>query len=212
LVLQRYAPPAVLTNDKGDICYVSGRTGKYLEPAAGKANWNLFAMAREGLRYELSDAFQRALRKKELVALHGLTVGTNGGTQHVDVTVQQLGEAGPLHGLVMIVFTDVAAPVAAKAASRAPKPLVRSPRLAELEQELVRVRGEARASHEEMQTSQEELRSTNEELQSTNEELQSTNEELMTSKEEMQSMNEDFRRSTLSCRPRWTRLSRPATT
>jgi hypothetical protein len=36
LVLERYAPPAVLVNDKGNILYVSGRTGKYLEPAAGK--------------------------------------------------------------------------------------------------------------------------------------------------------------------------------
>jgi PAS domain-containing protein len=192
LVLQRYAPPAVLTNDKGDICYVSGRTGKYLEPAAGKANWNVFAMAREGLRYELGDAFQKALRKKERVTLHGLTVGTNGGTQCVNVTVQQLDEPGPLHGLVMIVFTDVVAPVAAKASGRPAKPPARSPRLAELEQELVQVRGEARANHEEMQTSQEELRSANEELQSTNEELQSTNEELMTSKEEMQSLNEEL--------------------
>ncbi len=192
LVLQRYAPPAVLTNDKGDICYVSGRTGKYLEPAAGKANWNIFAMAREGLRYELGDAFQKALRKKEIVALHGLSVGTNGGTQHVDVTVQQLNEPGPLHGLVMIVFTDVTAPVAAQATGRAPKPPVRSARIADLEQELQRIRGDARATHEEMQTSQEELRSANEELQSTNEELQSTNEELMTSKEEMQSMNEEL--------------------
>jgi two-component system CheB/CheR fusion protein len=43
-------PAAVLVNDKGDILYISGRTGKYLEPAAGKANWNIFAMAREGLR------------------------------------------------------------------------------------------------------------------------------------------------------------------
>ena len=64
LVLERYAPPAVLVNDKGDILYVSGRTGKYLEPAAGKANWNIFAMAREGLRYELGNAFHKALGKK----------------------------------------------------------------------------------------------------------------------------------------------------
>ena len=64
MVLQRYAPPAVLVNDKGDIFYISGHTGKYLEPAAGKANWNIFAMAREGLRYELSGAFQKALRQK----------------------------------------------------------------------------------------------------------------------------------------------------
>jgi len=192
LVLLSYAPPAVLTNEEGDIFYVSGRTGKYLEPAAGKANWNLFAMARDGLRYELAGAFKEALRKKESVALHGLTVGTNGGTQWVDVTVRRIDEPGPLHGLVMIVFTDVAAPVATEAAHQTLKSHVRSPRVAELEQELLRVRGESRATHEEMQTSQEELRSANEELQSTNEELQSTNEELTTSKEEMQSMNEEL--------------------
>jgi len=192
LVLQRYAQPTVLTNDKGDIFYVSGRTGKYLEPAAGKANWNIFAMAREGLRYELASAFHEALRQKKGIALRGLKVGTDGGEQCLDVTIQQLDDPEPLRGLVMIVFTDVAASAKASAAGRPAKLLARSPRLAELEQELLRVRGEARATHEEMQTSQEELRSTNEELQSTNEELQSTNEELTTSKEEMQSMNEEL--------------------
>jgi len=184
LVLQRYAPPAVLANDKGDIFYISGRTGKYLEPAAGKANWNLFAMARDGLRYELADACQRALRKREAILLHGLKAGT----QWVDVSVQQLDEPGPLQGLLMVVFTDVVTPAPALT-SRAP---ARSARLAETEQELQRVRAEARATHEEMQTSQEEMRSSNEELQSTNEELQSTNEELTTSKEEMQSLNEEL--------------------
>jgi two-component system CheB/CheR fusion protein len=191
LILQHYAPPAVLTNDTGDIFYVSGRTGKYLEPAAGKANWNIFAMVREGLRYELARAFPEALRQKSLT-LHGLKVGTNGGVQCVDVTIQRLDEPGPLQGLVMVVFTDVAAPVAARPAGRATKPHASNPRLAELERELLSIRGEARATHEEMQTSQEELRSANEELQSTNEELQSTNEELMTSKEEMQSLNEEL--------------------
>jgi two-component system CheB/CheR fusion protein len=149
-------------------------------------------MAREGLRYELAGAFQKALRQKETVTLHELKVGTNGGEQCVDVTVQRLDEVGPLEGLVMIVFTDVVTPVAAKAAGRSAKTQVRSARLTELEQELLRVRAEARASQEEMQTAQEELRSANEELQSTNEELQSTNEELTTSKEEMQSMNEEL--------------------
>jgi len=192
LVLLRYAPPAVLADDSGDILYVSGRTGKYLEPAAGKANWNLFAMAREGLRHELSDAFQKVLRKKGSVALHLLKVRTNGGEQFVDVTLQRLDEAGPLQGLVMILFSDVAAPVSAKAAGQSPKPHARGARIAEVEQELLQIRAEARATREEMQSSQEELRSANEELQSTNEELQSTNEELMTSKEEMQSLNEEL--------------------
>jgi two-component system CheB/CheR fusion protein len=192
LVLQRYSPPAVLVNGKGDILYISGHTGKYLEPAAGKANWNLFVMAREGLRYELSKAFRKVLREKGSVALHGLKVETNAREQGVEVIVQRLEEPGPLQGLVMIVFTDVAIPEAGKAALRMPKSKVRNGRLAELEQELVQARAEARAAHEEMQTSQEEFRSSNEELQSTNEELQSTNEELTTSKEEMQSLNEEL--------------------
>jgi two-component system CheB/CheR fusion protein len=67
LVLEHYAPPAVLVDDKGNILYVSGRTGKYLEPAAGKANWNIFAMAREGLRYELATLSTKRSKKEASV-------------------------------------------------------------------------------------------------------------------------------------------------
>jgi len=194
LVLQQYAPPAVLANDRGDILYICGRTGKYLEPAAGKANWNIFAMAREGLRYELASAFQKALRQKEasVVTVQGLKVTAQDEAQHVNLSVERLDAAGPLQGLVMIVFTDVDAPAAAPAEKRTTKGQARSIMLAEMEHELARVRNEARITHEEMQTAQEELRSANEELQSTNEELQSTNEELTTSHEEMQSLNEEL--------------------
>ena len=34
-LLGYFAPPAVIVNEKGDVVYISGRTGKYLEPAAG---------------------------------------------------------------------------------------------------------------------------------------------------------------------------------
>jgi chemotaxis methyl-accepting protein methylase len=210
LVLRRYAPPAVLVNDKGDILYISGRTGKYLEPAAGKANWNLFAMAREGLRYELGAAFQKVLRQKESVILPGLSVGTNGGQQCLDVTVQRLEEPGPLQGLVMILFSDVPTPVATPAPARGALLRSRGARLEELEQQLRQARAEARATQEEMQTTQEELRSANEELQSTNEELQSTNEELMTSKEEMQSLNEELQTVNAELQAKLDELSRAA--
>jgi two-component system, chemotaxis family, CheB/CheR fusion protein len=191
-VLQHHAPPTVFTNDKGDIFYISGRTGKYLEPAAGKANWNIFAMARHGLRYELADAFQEALRHKSCVALHAVQVESHSGAGRVDVTVQQLDDPGPLKGLVLILFKDLPAPATGPQDVPPPRRHDRVARIPELQQELLRIREEARSTREEMQTSQEELRSTNEELQSTNEELQSTNEELTTSKEEMQSLNEEL--------------------
>jgi len=190
LLLQTYSPAAVLTNDKGDILYISGRTGKYLEPAAGKANWNIYAMAREGLGYELTTAFQKALRRKETVTIENMVVGTNGGKQTVNATIQPLGGPNALQGMVMIVFTDVVAKPQTKTTG---KPRGGdSERTAELERELEHARQEVQNIHEEMQTSQEELKSTNEEFQSTNEELQSLNEELTTSKEEMQSMNEEL--------------------
>ncbi|MBS4030701.1 MAG: PAS domain-containing protein [Clostridiales bacterium] len=192
LILQSYSPPTVLVNGKGDILYITGRTGKYLEPAAGKANWNIFAMIREGLRYELNDTFQKALRQKNAVTFKNAVVKTNGGIQAVDITVQPLEEPDALRGMIMIVFKDVVIPPQAKTTATTNETPARSRREAELEQELLQAREELHVTRAEMQASHEELKSFNEELQSTNEELQSTNEELTTSKEEMQSLNEEL--------------------
>jgi two-component system CheB/CheR fusion protein len=192
LLLQTYSPAAVLVNDKGDILYISGRTGKYLEPAAGKANWNIFAMAREGLRHELTSAFHKSLRQKSAVTLKNMIVGTNGGSQAVNFTIHPIEEPAALRGLVMITLTDVESPPEIMLKGKTRRAPAHGARAAELERALEQARHEVQTIREEMQTSQEELKSTNEELQSTNEELQSANEELTTSREEMQSMNEEL--------------------
>ncbi|MEQ1858300.1 MAG: chemotaxis protein CheB [Chthoniobacteraceae bacterium] len=190
-LLRHHAPAAVLVNDEGDILFISGRTGRYLEPVAGKANWNVFVMAREGLRYELSSAFQKVRRQKEPVICRRLKVGVNGATIFVDMTVQVVVEPGALCGLTMIVFSEASAPDP-KSRGRAGKAARRDGLAKEMERELVQAREEVQSTREQMQSSHEELKSMNEELQSTNEELQSTNEELTTSKEEMQSLNEEL--------------------
>ncbi len=192
LLLLHFSPAAVLVTNEGDILYVSGKTGKYLEPAAGKANWNLFAMAREGLGNALSEAFHKAVRQKIAVTLKDVKVGTNGGTQVVDITVQPVANPEALRGMVMVVFTDVVTHVLAKRTNSSPRATTNDVRLAAMAHELQQAHEDLQATRDEMQTSQEELKSTNEELQSMNEELQSTNEELTTSKEEMQSMNEEL--------------------
>ena len=193
LLLQHFSPPAVLVNNKGDILYINGRTGKYLEPAAGKANWNIFAMTREGLGFELGNAFQKALKQTEPVTIKGLKVGSNGNsTQRVDITVQLIVEPEVLRGMLLIVFTDVATPPKKKRSVPGNSTQHDTARAAELEQELGVARDLLQSTREENQSAQEELTSANEELQSTNEELQSTNEELTTSREEMQSLNEEL--------------------
>ena len=192
VLLQRYSPAAVLVTNEGDILYFSGKTGKYLEPAAGKANLNLFAMSREGLGDALSEAFHKAVRQKDVVTLKHVKVGINGGTQVVDITVQPMTSPEALRGMVMVIFTDVAKESAVKTPSSSERATTHNARLTAMAQELRKSHEDLQSSRDEMQTSQEELKSTNEELQSMNEELQSTNEELMTSKEEMQSMNEEL--------------------
>jgi two-component system, chemotaxis family, CheB/CheR fusion protein len=189
VLLQVYAPAAVVVNGDGDIVYISGRTGKYLEPAAGKANWNFHAMVRNGLRAPLAEALKRAATQSESLQLHGLEVeAPGGGVQHVDITVQALREPAALRGMTMVVFRDVPVTPAGRRGRHKAQGTPESSHAAEIQQ----YRDEIESLREEARATREELQSANEELQSTNEELQSTNEELTTSKEEMQSMNEEL--------------------
>ena len=187
VLLHAYAPPAVVVNGEGDIVYISGRTGQYLEPAAGKANWNFHAMVRDGLREPLAEALRQAALQDDPLHYSAMQVRSSDGLQSVDVTVQKLREPAALHGMTIIVFRNVAFPVKARARRGTSSTIEQSQaaQLANYRDEIQRLREETRASKEELQ-------STNEELQSTNEELQSANEELTTSKEEMQSMNEEL--------------------
>ncbi|HET7525536.1 MAG TPA: chemotaxis protein CheB [Burkholderiaceae bacterium] len=187
LLLQGYSPPAVLVTESGDIVYISGRTGRYLEPAAGKANWNIHVMARPGIRAQLAVALRTALQQKGSIQLHGLKLDdeTPGS---VDITVQAIAQPKALAGMAMIVFRDV--PVVHHRRGRRGKSA--GPVDTSLGDELIRSQEEIRALRQEMHASQEALQAANEELQSTNEELQSANEELTTSKEEAQSMNEEL--------------------
>jgi len=186
LLLQVYSPAAVVLNSEADIVYISGRTGKYLEPAAGKANWNIYAMARDGLRAPLYKALQQATLQKEPVELLGVLVQSEAGRYPVDVVVQALSDPAPLKGMVMVVFRDAVAVSKTRRSKKAVAPEE------EHREELERYQKAIERLSEEAKFSREELQASNEELQSTNEELQSANEELTSSKEEMQSMNEEL--------------------
>jgi two-component system, chemotaxis family, CheB/CheR fusion protein len=190
MLLQQFSPIGVLVNENGDIIYTSGRTGKYLEPSVGKANLNIFAMLREGLRNEFPAAFRKALLKRETVLLQHMKVISNNTAQAVSIHIHCIDKPEPLKGTVMIIFSDE--PKDSNSPVNKKMKNLNNSKQSELEKELQDTREEMQNSLEEMQTSQEELKSTNEELQSTNEELQSTNEELTSSKEEMQSLNEEL--------------------
>ncbi|AKQ47477.1 hypothetical protein TH63_04000 [Rufibacter radiotolerans] len=193
VLLQQFAPPSLIINAKGDIFYIQGRTGRYLEPAQGQATLNVFEMAREGLKFELNNLINKANTLKEPFSVEQVRVQTDSGEQYIKLSVTPLQEPAPLKGFLLVVFEDLPTP---KFRHRKHKALdLASPpdsRVAELEKELLFTKQRLQSTIEEMNSSLEELKSTNEELQSANEELQSTNEESMTNKEEMQSLNEEL--------------------
>ena len=193
VLLQSYAPPSVIANDKGNIIYVHGDTGKYLQPAQGKASLNVIDMAREGLSKELRSAILTVTMKKTTVIQKNLPVRTNSGVHGVDLTVRPLSDPEATQDLLLISFQDTKLPVPEKhRQAKRGKGTGGTKHVEELEQELSYTKENLEATIEEMQASNEELQSTNEELQSSNEELQSSNEEYETSKEELQSVNEEI--------------------
>jgi two-component system, chemotaxis family, CheB/CheR fusion protein len=190
VLLERFVPATVIANERGDIAYVYGRAGAYLEPNAGEPRPNLFAMAREGLEYELRSALRLAARDDREIERPGVQILTDdGGKRTVNVIVKRIADPEAVRGLFRVSFE------ATKDRAPAEKPRRRSGRRVrdpEMERELKDTRDTLKGTVEELETSNEDLKSSNEELQSMNEELQSANEELETSKEELQSLNEEL--------------------
>jgi two-component system, chemotaxis family, CheB/CheR fusion protein len=198
-LLAQVVAAGALVNARGDIQYLHGRSGMFLEPSPGEAGINnVLKMAREGLRRPLGTALQQAVQLKESVAVAGLSVKTNGHHTSVNLSIRPVTSGpgasaeAPLYLVVLEEAPSAAAPQAAEATAGESLPDHAQARIAELQAEL-RTRDEhLQSAYEELESSSEELKSANEEMQSVNEELQSTNEELETSKEELQSVNEEL--------------------
>nr|WP_319563297.1 chemotaxis protein CheB [uncultured Rhodoferax sp.] len=204
-LLQQLSPTAALVNGNGDILYLHGRTGMYLEPAPGEAGINnILKMAREGLRRDLTVALHKAASSRDTMAVTHVRVKTNGHHTLVNLSVCPVlgGPAAALESPLYLVMLEPAPDTASPSSATLLAPALPtradkwtpevSDQIAELNEELQAKEEYLHAANEELETTNEELKSSNEEMQSVNEELQSTNEELETSKEEMQSINEEL--------------------
>jgi len=192
IILQNYSPNCVIISENGDIVYIHGRTGKYLELINGEAKMNIFEMAREGLQQELPTLIRKVLSKRKPITVEGIKVKSNGSTQLIKLTVKPIKEPMSMLGSLLIIFEDVIPQKKVPAPKKIHYEKKSEKIIKELEHELKSTKENLRSTIEELETSNEELKSTNEEMQSTNEEMQSSNEELETSKEELQSINEEL--------------------
>jgi len=194
-VLTHYVPAAVLVNADGNILYFSGHTGKYLEPCAGKANLNIHAMAREGLRQPLTGAIRLALQNNTVVHLDGLQITGESNIYTVNVIVQAMGQVKALHGKAFIVFSDVATVRPRKRSSKLPQPEALQQAQLEIQtlrDEIFFLREELKASHDERQSAIQEMLISKEEMQSVNEEMLTVNAELQLKLDTLQWVNNDM--------------------
>jgi two-component system CheB/CheR fusion protein len=194
-LLQQVAPAAVLVNRQGDVLYLHGRTGLYLEPAPGEAGIsNILKMAREGLGDDLAMALHKASGTNALVCCGGLRVKTNGDFTTVNLSVRPVLSPPSAEGNepLLLVILEEAPAAASEEARRAGAP----------------VGGDGGEADLRVTALMRELRTKAEYLQSANEEMQSTNEEMETSKEELQSINEELATINAELQTKVTELSR----
>jgi two-component system CheB/CheR fusion protein len=188
LVLERYAPAAVLVNARLECLYHFGPTDIFLRPASGPVTHDLPAQLPAALRGRMRDPVAQAAAADGAIRIEGGRITRDGKTRRFTVEIQKVpGDDEKF--LVCFVNQPGAAPAIAAAAPGANDDATR---IAALETELAAARTELQEAVHGLENAAEEQNAINEEALSVNEEYQSTNEELLTSKEELQSLNEEL--------------------
>lgn len=182
----------MIITEVGEIIYIHGRTGKYLELTHGEAKMNIFEMAREGLKQELTTLIRKVSSSKKPLTAEGIKIKPNGSTLYINLTVKPIKEPAEMRGYLLVLFEDIQIEKKVRTSKKIHYDKRSEKVIKDLEHELKNTKENLRSTIEELETSNEELKSTNEEMQSTNEEMQSSNEEMETSKEELQSLNEEL--------------------
>ena len=191
-LLRHIAPASALVNAGGDLVYLHGRTGMYLEPTAGEQGiQNILKMAREGLRPALSTALHQAVATQHTSLAPNLRVKTNGHYTLVNLSVHPVATASPGAPdapLYLVMLED--APPPALVASTAEGTGVAVPSDAQAQIQALTL--ELRAKDEYLQSTHEELETSKEELQSVNEELSTVNTELQAKVVDLSRANSDM--------------------
>lgn len=194
LLLSKYTPASVIVNEQMDIVHINGTIAEFIELSSGKPTFNLLKMAREGLAFELRNAWHKTKETGSLIIKEGIQIKNKGSISEVTIEVQPLEDTSEPYFLVLFYKSIIRKEDVPSDGFTAEEihENVNLRRIAQLEKELAKIHDDVNAISEEQEASNEELQSANEELLSGSEELQSLNEELETSKEELQSSNEEL--------------------
>ncbi|MFP4470910.1 MAG: CheR family methyltransferase [Bacteroidales bacterium] len=193
IALNKYLPPLLVINNTGEVHYSTGKLGHYFQFPTGIPNYNLLAIAHDGLRIPLSNGLRKIRAGQEEVVMNNVRLINDDSSEILRISfipIKKPPMLSNLHILLVEPYKYLSLKGSGEAVNRPDQD--QADYINDLEQELVETKEYLQNVIEELETSNEELKSANEEAQSSNEELQSTNQELETSKEELQSLNEEL--------------------
>jgi two-component system CheB/CheR fusion protein len=186
VVLENYAPAAVLLNRRFDCVYLLGPTERYLSVTQGHPDPGFLGMLPRTLHARFRTAAASCDAANPVVVVPGGR-STREGRFNIELRAVQAGK----EDLLLACFLD-APPAATGSLADAPGAADAASRNAELEADLEATRNDLSDALRELEQEVEGHAADAAEALSVNEEFQSTNEELLASKEELQALNEEL--------------------
>ena len=187
MLLDRFAPAAILVDARQQVRQIRGNAGDYLRFRPGDASLSLSGMVSVGLESAIHSAIDEARETGRPTRRETVRPRSGGGHEALEIVVIPVVASAELPPSYAVLFNDGAT------VSRGEGELGAEPSETEyLRQELEAATERLRILRNGRDAAHESLRAANEEIQSSNEELRSMNEELDTSKEELQSTNEEL--------------------
>lgn len=185
IVLETYAPAAVLVNSRFECLYLLGPTEKYLKITQGHPETGILGMLPKALRGRFRAAAATCNPANPLVTIPG---GRIQDSSSFDIALHSV--AAGSEPLLLVCFVKTAP--AARGTSAAEGAKRQAGRTADLEADLEAARSDLSDALRDLEQEVEAHGADAAEALSVNEEFQSTNEELLASKEELQSLNEEL--------------------
>ena len=193
IVIDNYAPAAVLINLQHECLYSAGPTERFLHVAPGHPTHDLLDMIPPGIRARLRMAIAQAGTTRARTQAREVRAALSGGVVEISIDVIPVFETSD--PLFLVCFTETGKDIKQGgdgslielAADRTDLPHV-----AAVQIELEATRSDLHFAVYDLERLREERQAIAEEASSVAEEYQSTNEELLTSKEELQSLNEEL--------------------
>lgn len=190
ILLERLVPPCALVRPGGEVAYLYGRTGRYLEPSPGtQGHDNILAMSRPGLRPELTAALREAERGTAVcrprVRLH-----SNGEILTIDLRVAPIAP-----DLLLVSFHELWPPTSPERAGATHGDAGRStgdPRTNLLERHIEELTHRLQILEQDYQATEEQLESVNDELRLGNQTLRGITRELDDRAEQLARANDDL--------------------